>query len=343
MKQSVTITGENLNVVMNGVVAESAASTQARMMSKAEMRIAALKAKGVDTSCYFPLGSESVVKIEDGVAVPVEMMDEVEKKVVEGGYINHYKLFRRWVMSQMFRMLRKQDENGGSFTKLIQDHGYEYSWRVVEQELKAQAKMREHRDMDNFEERKAWFDKTTVVAMANHYVGTLKEYVDDNLIYRTNRHGDKVYKHTCNGLPYVRFRGKDMFVKDLNKKVYYPLERAIYRMEHALDASDFYEATCKFNRLRRKMKSDTKVSQWFIDAYKGSGAYFTCKNLIMFHGATFRNGGRFLGQKKSLDYLDDKLREYSSTHEGWRMMGVLKQLINDSNISVDGKIKEWEK
>lgn len=344
MKQSVTITGENLNVVMNGVVAESTASTQARMMSKAEMRIAALKAKGIDTSCYFPLGSDSVVKIEDGVAVPIAMQDEVEKKLVEGGYLNHYTLFRRWVMSQMFHMLRKQEQNGGTFTKLIQNHGYEYSWRVVERELNAQAKMSKHGDNENFDARNRWFNNESVAEMARHYVKTLKQYIDGNLAYRMSRDGNqRLWKHTCNGIPYVRFCGKNIFVKDLNKKVFFPLENLVSKIKYAGDSRDLYEAVVKFNSLRKKMKGSTKMSQYFIDAYKGSGAYFTCKNLIMFHGAQFRNSGMFMGQKRSLKYLEDKAKEYSKIKEEWRMMGVLKQLISDSGISISEKIGEWKK
>ena len=336
MKQSVTITGENLNVVMNGVVAESTASTQARVMSKAEMRIAALKAKGIDTSCYFPLGSDSVVKIEDGVAVPIAMQDDIEKKLVAGGYINHYTLFRRWVMSQMFHMLRKQEQNGDNFTKLIMDHGYEYSWRVVERELNAQAKMSKHGDNENFIARNRWFNSEVVGEMARHYIEILKKYVDDNLTYRINHNGVQVWKHTCNGIPYVRFGSKNIFVKDLDRKVYYPLERAMDKIKYAGDARELYEAVVKFNSLRKKMKSETKMSQRFIDAYKGSGAYFTCKNLIMFHGARFTS---FPTESSSLSCIEHKAISYE--REGWRMMGVLKQLIAESNISVGGKIEEW--
>ena len=63
----------------------------------------------------------------------------------------------------------------------------------------------------------------------------------------------------------------------------------------------------------------------------------------MFHGATFRNNGMYMGQKKSLKYLEDKANEYSKSNEGWRMMGVLKQLISDSGISISKKIDEWKK
>ena len=64
------------------------------------------------------------------------------------------------------------------------------------------------------------------------------------------------------------------------------------------------------------------------------------RNLIMFHGARFNNGGRKLSEAKSLEKLDKLALEYSN--EGWRMLGVLKQLIKDNNISVQGKILEWK-
>ncbi len=339
MKQSVTITGENLNVVMNGVVA--ATEAPARMMSKAEMRIAALKAKGIDTSCYFPMGADEVVKIENGKAIPVEMMDEVEKKMVEGGYINHYTLFRRWVMSQMFRMLRKQVDQRTSFTQLIQNHGYEYSWRVVERELNAQAKMYKNGDSENYVARNRWFNNDIVADMMESYISRLQDHVENKLMYRKNVKGHDVYKHTCKGNPYVRIGGKNVFVSDLEKKVFYPLRRLVREVSSTPDVAKAHAAIVKFNRLRKKMQSDTKMDQFFINAYKGSGAYFTCKNLILFHGATFRDGGKFLGQKKSLRYLEEKAQEYRT--EGWRMMGVLKQLISDSGISISAKIDEWEK
>ena len=339
MKQTVTITGENLNVVMNGVVAETAAPS--RMMSKAEMRIAALKAKGIDTSCYFPMGSDKVVKIEDGEAVPVEMMDDVEKKMVEGGYINHYTLFRRWVMSQMFRMLRKQEEYHTSFTQMIQNHGYEYTWRVVERELNAQVKMLKHGDTENYLARNKWFNCETIADMMESYIDRLKNHIEKNLMYRKNKAGNDVWKHTCKGNPYVRIGGKNVFVSDLEKKVYSPLISLLREVSSTLDVAKAHAAIVKFNRLRKKMQSDTKMDQYFINAYKGSGAYFTCKNLILFHGASFRNNGMFMGQKKSLRYLEEKALEYRT--EGWRMMGVMKQLIEESGISISEKIDEWSK
>ena len=111
MKQIVTITGENLNIVTNNVEATAATGKK----TKAQMRLEALKAAGVDTSKYFPLGDDKIIKIENGAAVPVDMddatIDAVGKQIVEGGYVSNWKLFRRWVMSQMFHMLRDMDKS----------------------------------------------------------------------------------------------------------------------------------------------------------------------------------------------------------------------------------------
>lgn len=60
MKQIVTITGENLNIVTNNVEATAATGKK----TKAQMRLEALKAAGVDTSKYFPLGDDQLIKIE---------------------------------------------------------------------------------------------------------------------------------------------------------------------------------------------------------------------------------------------------------------------------------------
>lgn len=141
MKQIVTITGENLNIVTNNV--EDIAATGKK--TKAQMRLEALKAAGVDVSKYFPLGDDQLIKIENGAAVPVDMddatIDAVGKQIVEGGYVSNWKLFRRWVMSQMFHMLQDMDKNGRTFNEVLQHNGYEYQWRMLENELYAQMKM----------------------------------------------------------------------------------------------------------------------------------------------------------------------------------------------------------
>ena len=346
MKQSVTITGENLNVVMNGVsAAESVPVNGARMMSKAEMRIAALKAKGIDTSCYFPMGTEQVIKLVDGQAIPVDMTDDVEKKLVEGGYINNYSLFRRWVMAQMFRMLREMEKDGKNFTEILQRKGYEYQWQMAEREISAQVKMLKHGDLENLAARNRWFNGNVIGNMALDYLKNLKKYVEDNLMWRMDAKGNEIPKHTCHGVHYVRISGKNIFVSDLNKKLYWPLCNLAYNMKEDSDANSvesLYKSLVRFNKLRKRLSFDTKHSIDFINAYKGSGSYFTMRNLIMFHGARLYGGsGCMMTKNSSLKKVEDLAIQYRT--EGWKLLGVLKELISDSNISLQGKIDEWKK
>ena len=343
MKQIVTITGENLNIVTKNVEA-----TAATKKTKAQMRLEALKAAGVDVSKYFPLGDDQLIKIENGAAVPVDMddatIDEVGKQIVEGGYVSNWKLFRRWVMSQMFHMLRDMDKNGRTFNDVLQHKGYEYQWRMLENELYAQMKMAAHGDHENAGARNRWFGGFVAADMAYDYIKKLRKYVDNNLIYKVKKdaHGNvkKTYKHTCKGNPYVRLQNDDIFVADLEKKVYAPLGNLARKMYDSNTYKEVYDAVHEFNKKRKHLAWDTKQADAFITAYKGSGSYYTMRNLIMFHGARFMKNGRKMSETDSLKELESKANLYDE--DGWRMLGVLKQLIKDNNISVQGKILEWK-
>ena len=347
MKQIATITGENLNVVVENAGTAGTSAT-ARKKTKAEKRMDALRALGCDMSKYFTLGDEQVVEIKDGKAVPVDFAqiadgaDSTEKKLVEGGYVNNWSLFRRWVMSQMFHYLRDMEDGRYSFNGLLQRHGYEYQWQMLEREFYAQMKMQRHGDRDNAAMRDMWFNAGTAHDMAVDYIEKLKAYVKDNLIYRKNRNGEIKFKHTCKGHAYVRLGKENIFVSDLNKKVYLPLFQLAEAMLLKSSAEDLYKLVHKFNKTRKHLAAKTKQSRAFIDAYKGSGAYFTMRNLIMFHGARFA-GSKYASEALSLRYLDALAADCIKEEEQWRMLGILKELIRDSGISVRGKINEWKK
>lgn len=346
MKQIVTITGENIKVVANNVEVNAACAGK---KTKAQMRLEALKAAGVDTSKYFPLGDDKLIKIENGAAVPVDMddatIDAVGKQIVEGGYVSNWKLFRRWVMSQMFHMLRDMEKDGKSFNEVLQHKGYEYQWRMLENELYAQMKMCDHKDYENVKARNRWFNGVVAHDMAIDYISKLRSYIDDKCIYTVKEDKDgnkkKTYKHTCKGNPYVRLQNEDIFVADLEKKVYAPLGNLARKMYDSNTYKEVYDAVHEFNKNRKHLSWDTKQSDAFINAYKGSGSYYTMRNLIMFHGARFWKNGRKMSEANSLKELESKAKLYDE--EGWRMLGVLKQLIIENDIDIQGKINEWHK
>lgn len=50
----------------------------------ARQRIDALKAAGIDTSNYFPMGEEMVVRVVDGIPVQVTDDDPIYDKIAQG-------------------------------------------------------------------------------------------------------------------------------------------------------------------------------------------------------------------------------------------------------------------
>lgn len=151
----------------------------------------------------------------------------------------------------------------------------------------------------------------------------------------------KTFKHTCKGNPYVRLQNKDIFVSDLEKKVFVPLCDLARKMCDSKTYKEVYDAVHEFNKNRKHLAWDTKQADAFITAYKGSGSYYTMRNLIMFHGARFMKNGRKMSESNSLKELESKAKSYEE--QGWRMLGVLKQLIKESGINIQGKIDEWKK
>lgn len=76
-----------------------------------------------------------------------------------------------------------------------------------------------------------------------------------------------------------------------------------------------------------------------MDAFKGEGAYYTLKNLVMFHDCaiwdpTFDYSNAYSRKHKGVDavkFISRKLDEYQG--EGWRMFALMKKVIEDNGIN----------
>lgn len=69
------------------------------------------------------------------------------------------------------------------------------------------------------------------------------------------------------------------------------------------------------------------------------------KNMILFHGCAFylHPSGLKMTKNDSLRYLKDVANEYSHGYDGWRLFGVMKELIADNKIDIKKKMAEWRK
>ena len=288
-----------------------------------------LKAAGVDTSKYFsiqlPTGGEQMMKMDaDGKAVPVDADDPIINAIIGGGTIPNRNLFRRWVMSQVFHGLTAP----GGFTKWLTRHGYPYQWEMLIEELHTQSKLY-GRDVENFKARNRWFNKSLACKMADDYISQLRKDA-------TGRP-----QHKCKGVPYVTVNHKHYFMSDIEKKLIAPLWPYVRKIEQAKNPVELEQAVRRFwEKAPVKHWDYTQCAEW-KDAYKGMGAYATMQNLLRFHGCTFpRDNDFYKPQKGGLTMLEEAAKVYADG-DGWRLFGLMKQMIEENGIDIKGKMKEW--
>lgn len=303
-----------------------------------KQRMEMLNNAGINVSKYFTVDLDNGTKVhlivdENGNFTQVKN-DPIASQIIEDGYVRNTKLHRRFVMAQMFHMLNyvSYDKKYSGYNDYLKKrYGYHYTLTMMLEEVRVLANL-EIRDKESFDERSHFFTKEVVIAVLEDYMDKLEKYVD-NLPNRN-----------CKGVPYKRIKGENIFNADLSKKLYVPLKNKLNYVRFAGDYTALYSATQKFMKDMIKLPYETPKSKVWIDAYKGEGAYYTLKNLVMFHDCTIYAGPsnnimyrRFDGAE-AVRYLNSKLDEYK--HEGWRMFALMKKVIADNNFNFNDRMKE---
>ncbi len=294
----------------------------------------ALKAAGVDTGKYFsiqlPTGGEQMMKMEGGKAVPVSSDDPIVKAILGNGTVPNRSLFRRWVMSQVFHGLAYKRWRGQTgFSEWLKNHGYVYQWEMLVEELHVQARLHRNGDRENFLARNRWFNRELAVAMAGDYIEQLRKDANGRP------------KHKCKGVPYVTVDHVHYFVSDIEKKLITPLWGYVRSIETAKTPQELENAVRSFWKAAPvKDWSYRQFAEW-KDAFKGMGAYATMQNLLRFHGCAFPRGNDFYKRGADpLTMLDSAASVYAGG-EGWRLFGLMKQMIEENGIDIEAKMKEW--
>ena len=186
----------------------------------------------------------------------------------------------------------------------------------------------EVKDRESFIERSHFFTKQVVVSTLYDYVAKLKKYVDSLPVRK------------CKGVPYKRIKGVDVFVEDLNKKVYGPLEYKITLMKYVINYTELYKQLREFMKDMIKLPYETAKSKTWIDAYKGEGAYYTLKNLLMYHGCRIYFNDNYYGISgaDAVAYIQKKLDEYQG--EYYRMFALMKKVIKDNGFDFSKRMRE---
>lgn len=289
-----------------------------------------LAKRGIDASKYFsiktPNGGDVLMKMDDnGVVVQVGDDDPVVVAIRMAGSVPNRRLFRRWVMAQMFRGLTFKTYRGESgFTAWMKCHGYFYTWKQTIEELRVQSVLYRN-DEENFKMRNHWFNRDVAHAMCEDYIKQLKDYIASRPIHR------------CKRVPYKKIGSRNVFLSDIDSKIMRPLQFAAYAVRSANTTSELYNAMRKFRQCIPHVTElgFKQCSEW-QDAFKGAGAYFTMRNLIMFHGCNYVGCGNY----------DESLREldkYATRCQGYELLGALKRMLRQNNIDIEKKMAEWRK
>ena len=304
-------------------------------------RMKKLENAGVNTSKYFninlpeglkPGTTISVVINEDGQPViKAENWnnDTIYNEIFESGYVRNTRLFRRFILAQMFSDLNYVSYDGqyrGYNDCLKRMYGYEYTLSMMTEEVRVLSKL-EVKDNESFAERSHFFTKEVVIAVLMDYLAKLNGYVD------------KLPSKNCKGILYKRIKGVNIFEDDIDKKLYSVVRGYIFRIKHAKNYTEIHRALAAFMSNHVKLPFDTCKSKEWIDAYKGEGAFYTLKNLVMFHNCGIKvDKFDVKFGTKAMNILNEKLVEYKG--EGWRMFALMKKVIADNGINTSTYIAE---
>ena len=347
--------------------------------SKAQLRIDAMRAAGIDTRRFFCMkdenGNETMVAQQgaDGSISVVSNDDPIINKIVEAGSLHNAHLFKQHVLAQVLKLMvhdhydfetghfyLQRDWNGNiemsNYGTCVNNMSYGYSWDVLRDELKRQAAMYRHGDTKCLQEDQRWYNKQLVLDMFDYHHSFLVWYTKNAI--RRRFKGNPYISINCADklVPCKKSQPGYIFVSEIEPllKKHADYRRAISKAD---DPIQLYAAVVKYMDAARPnhfsyrwsdvprdlRKPITPCDQW-KNAYKGYGGYFSMQNLILFHGCRISivTDDRKI-VKCSKDRSIEVLNNWADKHmkEGYWMIGALKQLILDNNFNIEKKQAEW--
>ena len=324
-----------LNMETTKYGTENDTTKEIKNMGRVTERLNTLNAAGVDTSNFFyvlsPTGEEVAMKWVNGIPTPCDEnelnIDPIEQEIFANGYVKNTKLHRRWVMSQMFQALNSR----GGFVQWLKDHGYDYQWKMVLEECKVMSNI-EGQDNEAFRERSMFFDKTTIIEMLKDYRRQLYTYITH------------LKTHKCKGVPYYKVpRYGNVFVEDINRKIFYPLDSFISMFSNSITYGTMWTNLRRFRRFYYiELPYNTEMSYDFVEAYKGAGAYYTLKNMILFHGVAVPEycGSEIYRGQKAMNYVEHEASEAMTHGDGYKLLGLLKKVIEYNEFDFYKRLEE---
>lgn len=278
------------------------------MTKTLQERLNLLQAAGINTDKYVCQLQDITLKSDDS--------DDVIKQIVGDKQINNKKLFRRWITAQTFKML---NYDGGWDAYLRNNYDYMYQFRMMLDEFKTLNKL-ELTDKEEFRERSMFFNKNVAINTCEHYMKQLHKYIEEN---KNDKGFIKLAKYGT------------ICVKDIPNRFENKLYSIIKDMYVAEGYAELYSLLKNFMKHMNKIPQDTVKCSLWKDAFKGNGAYYTLKNLIMFHGVLLRD---CKDKNTSLDFLTTYAKKLTNG-DLWKLHMLLKDTIEFNNFDLRKSIE----
>lgn len=276
-------------------------------------------------------------------------------KIEDSGYLDVDGIVRRWIPSQCLNMVYSED----GFHKSLQRRGYEYSWKVLLDEMKKQMVLFDSKDVEGYAERNRWYNGEIAYYMAKDYLELLHKFVNG---LGEHMHKGRPYKNVkCNWMN----NGKGVHLDEMG--VFFDkLENACSRIKIAKTPKTLYDAVARFNNLRSNIRfcpNGKDICYEFTNAYKAAGAYYTIKDLIMFEDCLMQtdkndsadpisfydirkgNKRKFVEKEESLSALERKAADivaHGVGSEGYTMLGLLKDFLHYNHFDFDTTQSKWK-
>lgn len=310
------------------------------------------------------------VKTADGKTVEIKQTsdggidfeDPVIKAIINGGNLYDPHIAKQHVTAMMLKMLTRKWYRSGSsveydrfgnydlshFQKNMVNSGYEYTWKVLLEKLNEQIHMEKNGDVDALKEDSRWYNKTLAVKMFDDYMAQLKALISSARV------------RMCKRRPYIKYHYAyklgygyaGVFLSEL-PSLYETLEAYGYDIKHAKNISALHDAVEAFvekmprlqiapgETARDQNRFEVHQCPEWQDAYKGYGAFFTMKNLILYHDCRVmvseNHKSRMLSETDSIAQLN----EWANLHEGYWLLGALKQFLQYNRFDIVAKQKSW--
>lgn len=295
-----------------------------------------------------PVGSKVTVLV-DGKEMSMEdflVNDPIAKQIEEEGFVRKTDLFRPWITAQTFEMLAYDEDGKRGWDAALNAMSYNYQFTMLSGELHELAGIQKDENYEYLRERLTFFNRDVIIATLKDYRKKLDEYISDK-VYMVNRYrsySDYVINpKIC--VEYMKLDGAKRIKKWVTaseaRKTINKVDELISYINASVD--NFKLIRDKFDKFILesyiKLPKDTSKCKVWRDAYKGSGAFYALKNMVMFHDVVLVDSNRTyaIAKEAAAYFLQKKREEYKG--EGWRMHEYLKLIIDVNNFNLADSIR----